>query len=75
MNSASSQFFICHQDSEHLDGKYAAFGYVVSGMNIIEKLAELTGTFSEYDGIKSSELEKYRAKQATIESITVKESN
>ena len=75
MNGATSEFFICTADNTDLDGKYAAFGYVVSGMNIIEKLAELTGTFSEYDGIKSSELEKYRAKQATIESITVKESN
>jgi len=40
MNSASSQFFIVHQDSDHLDGNYAAFGHVVSGMEVVDKLAE-----------------------------------
>ncbi len=39
-NSASSQFFICHQDSEHLDGKYAAFGYVTEGMEAVDAIAE-----------------------------------
>ncbi len=36
MNSASSQFFIMHEDSESLDGQYAAFGYVVEGMNVVD---------------------------------------
>ncbi len=39
-NSASSQFFIVHEDSTHLDGQYAAFGYVVSGMEIVDAICE-----------------------------------
>ena len=37
-NSASSQFFIVHEDSTFLDGQYAAFGYVVSGMDIVDTI-------------------------------------
>lgn len=40
-NSASSQFFFCHQDAPNLDGYYAAFGQVTSGMEIIDQLAEI----------------------------------
>jgi len=39
MDSASSQFFICHKDSLHLDGQYAAFGKVISGMEVVDALA------------------------------------
>ncbi len=39
-NSASSQFFIVHQTSEHLDGKYACFGYVTSGIEIVDAICE-----------------------------------
>ncbi|MBP5653993.1 MAG: peptidylprolyl isomerase [Clostridiales bacterium] len=39
-DSASSQFFIVHKDSTFLDGDYAAFGHVVSGIEIVDKLAE-----------------------------------
>lgn len=40
-NSASSQFFICNADARaSLDGKYAAFGYVVDGMNVIDAITE-----------------------------------
>lgn len=40
-NSASSQFFICNADSEDsLDGNYAAFGYVVEGMSVIDDITE-----------------------------------
>lgn len=39
-DSASSQFFICHQDSDFLDGMYAAFGHVVSGMEVVDKICE-----------------------------------
>ena len=35
-DSASSQFFICHADSPHLDGDYAAFGYVTEGMDVVD---------------------------------------
>lgn len=38
-NSASSQFFIVHKDSTFLDGKYAAFGRVTSGMDVVDKLS------------------------------------
>lgn len=38
-NSAGSQFFIMHKDSEHLDGQYAAFGNVVSGMEVVDAIA------------------------------------
>ncbi len=38
-NSASSQFFIMHRDNAQLDGSYAAFGHVVEGFDVIEKLA------------------------------------
>ena len=41
MNSASSQFFIVHKDSTHLDGKYAAFGKVFAGMDAVDKIAEV----------------------------------
>lgn len=39
-NSASSQFFIVHKDSAFLDGEYAAFGKVISGIEVIDKLAQ-----------------------------------
>lgn len=39
-NSASSQFFIVHKDSKHLDGKYAGFGYVTEGIEVVDKIAE-----------------------------------
>ncbi|WP_346668114.1 peptidylprolyl isomerase [uncultured Subdoligranulum sp.] len=38
-NSAGSQFFIMHQDAPHLDGEYAAFGKVVSGMDVVDEIA------------------------------------
>ena len=37
-NSASSQFFICHQDSVFLDGQYAAFGIVTEGIEVVDKV-------------------------------------
>ena len=39
-NSASSQFFIVHQDSPHLDGEYAVFGYVTEGIEIVDAICE-----------------------------------
>ena len=40
MDSASSQFFIVHQDSDFLDGNYACFGYVTSGMDVVDAICE-----------------------------------
>ena len=41
-NSASSQFFIMHEDSPHLDGSYAAFGWVTSGIEVVDAICEAT---------------------------------
>lgn len=38
-DSASSQFFIMHENAPHLDGEYAAFGKVVEGLDVIDKIA------------------------------------
>ena len=38
-DSAGSQFFIMHQDAKHLDGQYAAFGKVTSGMDVVDAIA------------------------------------
>lgn len=38
-DSASSQFFICHKDAGFLDGQYAAFGKVVDGMEVVDRIA------------------------------------
>lgn len=42
MDSASSQFFIVHEDSTYLDGQYAAFGYVTEGMDIVDDICNNT---------------------------------
>ena len=41
-DSASSQFFIVHEDSTFLDGQYAGFGHVTEGMDIVDKICEET---------------------------------
>lgn len=38
-DSASSQFFIMHEDAPHLDGEYAAFGRVTKGMDVVDEIA------------------------------------
>ena len=40
-NSAGSQFFIMHADAKHLDGQYAAFGKVTSGMDVVDAIAKV----------------------------------
>jgi peptidyl-prolyl cis-trans isomerase B (cyclophilin B) len=40
-DSASSQFFIMHEDAPHLDGSYAAFGKVVEGMDVVDAIASV----------------------------------
>lgn len=46
-NSASSQFFIMHADAPHLDGQYAAFGKVVSGMEAVDEIAAVPTDYSD----------------------------
>ena len=38
-NSAGSQFFIMHEDAPHLDGQYAAFGKIIEGLNVVDRIA------------------------------------
>lgn len=40
-NSASSQFFIMHQDAPHLDGNYAAFGKITKGIEVVDEIASI----------------------------------
>ena len=48
-NSASSQFFVMHQNAPHLDGQYAGFGKVIEGDEVIDKIANVpTGSFGWY---------------------------
>lgn len=46
-NSASSQFFIMHEDVPHLDGSYAAFGKVVDGIEAVDEIASVRTTFGD----------------------------
>jgi peptidyl-prolyl cis-trans isomerase B (cyclophilin B) len=39
-DSAGSQFFLMHKDSPHLDGQYAAFGKIIDGIEVVDKIAE-----------------------------------
>ena len=62
-NSASSQFFIVHEDSIYLDGNYAAFGYVTDGMDVVDQIAE-TPT-----GRQDRPLQEQKIKCATVETF------
>ncbi len=46
-DSASSQFFIMHKDSSHLDGQYAAFGKVIEGMDVVDEIAETSTSYGD----------------------------
>ncbi len=46
-DSAGSQFFIMHKNSPHLDGDYAAFGKIIEGMDIINKIAEVKTNYMD----------------------------
>ncbi len=47
-DSASSQFFIMHKDSSHLDGDYAAFGFTVAGMDVVDAIASVATNSRDY---------------------------
>jgi peptidyl-prolyl cis-trans isomerase B (cyclophilin B) len=46
-DSAGSQFFIMHEDAPHLDGQYAAFGRVIEGIEIVDKIAEMATDYGD----------------------------
>lgn len=46
-NSAGSQFFIMHQDAPHLDGAYAAFGKIIEGLDVVDKIAMTATDYSD----------------------------
>ena len=46
-DSAGSQFFIMHQDAPHLDGAYAAFGKVIEGMDVVDRIADTATDYSD----------------------------
>ena len=62
-NSAGSQFFIMHADAPHLDGDYAAFGKVTSGMDVVDAIAN-TPT-----GFQDRPVSEQRIKKATVETF------
>lgn len=63
-DSASSQFFIMHEDAPSLDGQYAAFGKVTEGMEIVDKICEDTPVTDNNGTVEA-------AKQPKIESVKV----
>ena len=46
-NSAGSQFFVMHEFSPHLDGQYAAFGKVIEGIDVVDKIASVRTDFND----------------------------
>lgn len=66
MNSASSQFFIMHADAAYLDGAYAAFGKVISGMDVVDSIC-IDANPTDDNGTIPSEV------QPVITSIVIKD--
>ena len=53
-DSASSQFFIMHQDADYLDGEYAGFGHVTSGMEVVDQICKKTPVTDSNGMVKKS---------------------
>lgn len=63
-DSASSQFFIVHEDSTFLDGQYAAFGHVTDGMDVVDAICENTPVQDNNGTVKADD-------QPVITSVTI----
>ena len=71
-NSAGSQFFIVTDDSEFLDGKYATFGSVIEGMDVVDKIVKSRViTRSPFGGGKDRPVEPPVMKKVTVETFGV----
>ena len=46
-NSAGSQFFIMHEDSPHLDGQYAAFGKLIEGIEVVDRITSVRTDYND----------------------------
>ena len=66
-NSASSQFFIMQKDNTYLDGEYAAFGKVTSGIEIVDKIVNDVSKYGDGNGLIPED------KQPIIETISIEE--
>ena len=60
-DSAGSQFFIMHKNSPHLDGQYAAFGKIIEGMDIVNKIATVQTDF------RDRPLQEQKMKKVTVD--------
>ncbi len=64
-NSAGSQFFIMHKNSPHLDGMYAAFGKVIEGLDLVDKIATVSTDYMDRP------LDDVRIESVTVETFGV----
>ena len=64
-DSAGSQFFIMHKDAPHLDGSYAAFGKIIEGMDVVNRIAEEDTDYNDRP------LDEQKIKSMTVETFGV----